>query len=485
MSTWSDPSYSAIARLVGARTGLSFSGARLVDAESGIRRALKKSGLPNISGYLSKLALESRVFDDLVDELTVHETYFFREPGHFELLRHEVMARLERRSRRDVRAWCAGCASGEEAYSVAILFEELDVSAESTVLATDISRAALARARAARYRPWSFRGVDPSILDRWFRRDVDAWVLDPRVVARVDLEHLNLALDSFPSFATRTSGLDFILCRNVLIYLDPAVIERIALRLFESLAPGGLLLPGPSDPPLGHIAPFDTLITPAGLVYRKPGLTEGFAPLFSPSVLSRIPALGAAVEPASVPAPVPVPAYSASPDRSPPPSTTALDGVRRILERNDTAVGSEGEQAERAQQVRDLANRTGSAAAVELCRAAIAAHPLSVELHHLAAMLAIAVGREDDALASLRRTIYLDRTLAIAHFTLGTLHQQRGELVAARRAYGNAHELAAARPSDEPLPLAEGVLASAIVRETEVTLAKLDELLGRAPEEEP
>ncbi|MCK6552389.1 protein-glutamate O-methyltransferase CheR, partial [Myxococcota bacterium] len=342
MSTWSDPGYEAIARLVGARTGLSFSGARLVDAEAGIRRALKRSGLPDLSGYLSKLALEARVFDELVDELTVHETYFFREPAHFELVRHELVTRFERRATREVRAWCAGCASGEEAYSLAILFEELGVPASAPILATDISRAALARARAARYRPWSFRGVDPQILERWFRRDGELWALDPKVVARVDLEHLNLALDSFPSFASRTSGLDVVFCRNVLIYLDPAVIERIAHRLFEALAPGGLLVPGPSDPPLGHVAPFDTLVTPGGLVYRKPGLVDGFAPLFAPSVLSRIPAPRptADAEADTVPSDtVPsdtVPSDTVPSDRSSAPSSAALDGARRLLERRET-----------------------------------------------------------------------------------------------------------------------------------------------------
>lgn len=177
---WSHSTFATVAQLVGAHTGLSFESTRRTDAEAGIRRAMARVGVVDVSRYAELLEAGRMPFDDLVTELTVGETYFFREPAHFEFIQNEVFQDVLDRRGADhaLRIWSAGCATGEEAYSIAIVLEE--AGRRGQVLATDISRAALQRAREAAYRPWSLRGLDEGRLHRFFYQAGDRWLLHAR-----------------------------------------------------------------------------------------------------------------------------------------------------------------------------------------------------------------------------------------------------------------------------------------------------------------
>src|SRR5262249_46874019 len=146
---WSHPGYEALAALLGSRTGLAFIPGRRPQAELGMRKAMGRAGVDDPGRYRDRVAAEPALFDDLVVELTVGETYFYREPSQFEFIRREVLPGL--RAVRDeadpARVWSAGCASGEEAYSLAMLFEDEGLGGRVRLLATDVSRPALARAR--------------------------------------------------------------------------------------------------------------------------------------------------------------------------------------------------------------------------------------------------------------------------------------------------------------------------------------------------
>ena len=130
--SWSTPAFEALASLVGVRTGLAFT-QRESSAELGILRAMARVGESDVGRFLDRLAHEDAVLDDLVNELTVGETYFFREPGQFQLIRAEVLPDIRRRlgAEHVIRAWSAGCASGEEAYPLAIVFEQEGLGASA------------------------------------------------------------------------------------------------------------------------------------------------------------------------------------------------------------------------------------------------------------------------------------------------------------------------------------------------------------------
>jgi chemotaxis protein methyltransferase CheR len=437
--------YDAVLALLGRRTGLAFPPARREAAEAGVARAMGRAGCDDLGVYLARLQAEPEALDDLIAELTVGETYFFREPAQFEFLRRRALPDLWRRGgAAPVRAWSAGCASGEEAYSLAIVLEQEGLGERDHVLATDVSRAALGRARRARYGPWSLRGDGASAARPYLRQEGREFVPIERVRRRVTFAYLNLATDDYPSAATGTAALDFIFCRNVLIYFDAEAARSVARRLFECLVPGGWLFTAAADPPLGAVAPFETVIEGEAVAYRRPEVLRAAAPL-------------AALPPAPEPSPprrrAMVPA--ARPEPPPPEAPHA------------------GPEAE-AERVRALAN-LDPAGAERACAEAASRHTLSAELHYLHAVLLIDLRRDGEAAQALRRAIYLDRTLAAAHLALGAALARLGDPEGARRAFRNARDLCAALPPDAAVPLADGELAGRLAASAATQLAALED----------
>ena len=269
---WSDPAFESVVHLLNARTGLTFGPSAQFSAEAGTRRAMERAGVSDVGTYLEWLHDGKALFADLVDELTVCETFFFRQPAHFELLRKHLLSEIRQRRGPEhrVRAWSAGCASGEEAYSLAILFDQEGILERSYILGTDISRVALEKARAASYGLWSLRGLDDEqLIRRYFNRVGYNEVLKDRVREQVIFIELNLAGRGIQ--ARHLQNFDIIFCRNVLIYFDQQTIARVAERLYETLGDGGWLVTGASDPLLHKYAPFQTVVTNMGAVYRKRG----------------------------------------------------------------------------------------------------------------------------------------------------------------------------------------------------------------------
>ena len=160
----------AVARLVTARHGLSFPAHRLGAIEMGARGAMEKAGITDAADYLAGLAQDGPPLTAIIDELTVGETYFFRDAAQFDLIRRTILPDLARRHGPQPRlwAWSAGCATGEEAYSLAILFEEEGLAGRARILATDLSETALAKARVGIYGAWSLRGPTGPTLARYF-----------------------------------------------------------------------------------------------------------------------------------------------------------------------------------------------------------------------------------------------------------------------------------------------------------------------------
>ena len=472
-TAWSHPALERVARIVGAQTGLSFDSARRTDAEAGIRRAMERVAVADVSHYVELLETGHVPLDDLVTELTVGETYFFREPAHFEFIRKTVFPEVLRRRGGDhvLRLWSAGCATGEEAYSLALLLEEMAVGGH--VLATDISRAALKRAREATYRRWSLRGLDDAFVHRFFREAGDRWLLDARLGRHVTFQFHNLAQSAYPSLPAGIWGMDLILCRNVLIYFDTPSIGRVARGLHHVLADGGWLITGPSDPPLDGLAPFAAVITDAGVFYRKGDSTRRLSipvrdvhePSSSAGVISN----------ASSPALSTPGAQRATTPSASDPLADAREAFTAGHYERVLALTHEAHDAAGAVlHLRAVANAHGSEEAARRAQHTIRRHPLSAELHLVHAVLLLDLKRHADAERALKRVLYLDRSLVIASYLLGATLRDQGRPEEARRAYRNARDLARARPPDDELPFADGERAGAIVAIAEAEIALLD-----------
>jgi chemotaxis protein methyltransferase CheR len=158
----------------------------------------------DLEQYATLIETRQLPIDELVNELTVGESYFFREPQIFDFIRDEVFPEVlaRRGATHTLRIWSAGCASGEEAYSLAITL--IDAGLDGHVLATDLSQRALQRARAATYRRWALRGLESLLIRRCFHEAGNAWTLDPRFRVPVTFEFHNLARDVYPSIAAGT-----------------------------------------------------------------------------------------------------------------------------------------------------------------------------------------------------------------------------------------------------------------------------------------
>ncbi|WP_163870956.1 CheR family methyltransferase [Myxococcus eversor] len=273
---WSHEGFPAVLALVEERAGLAPPSCP-ASAEEGISRAMARAGLSDFDEYRARITSDSAAMDDLLTELTIGETYFFRTPEHFEFLRRVVLPELRERHGPDytVKMWSAACSSGEEPYSMAALLMNEGWGEHMAVYATDVSRTALARARRAHYGEWSLRGPWAERMRVHLRPEGRQYVLSPEVKQRVRFNYLNLALDTWPSPESGIWKLDVVFCRNVLIYFNGSTIEAVARRLHASLGEGGVLFTGPSDPPLGGLAPLEPILTEWGVFYRRlpPGTT--------------------------------------------------------------------------------------------------------------------------------------------------------------------------------------------------------------------
>lgn len=443
MSARGGQGWDELARRIARRTGLA---GLTLDTEN-VRRAAQRAYVdaPPDALFDPESEVGFGAWDALIDELTVRETYFFRHNDQFELLRRRVLPELREHLREHgaLRVWSAGCASGEEAYSLAMLFEQEGLLEHVSVLATDISRAAIERGREARYREWSFRALGPALQEQHFRSEgAQRVVLDP-LRNRVTFRQLNLAEPSYPSVTNDTCAFSLIFCRNVLMFLDVATIAAIAGRLHAALLRGGWLFTGPSDPNLGQYAPFEVHVSPAGLVYRRPA---------HDGALLQSTLLPAAAGPVTLHAPAAQPLerpHSSDPPRDPKHSCA---------------------------EIRATWNALGAEPALARCTKALAHGAAHAELHHLEALLLWELRRFVPAANAMRRVLYLDRSNAVAHFGLAALLERTGDLRAARRSYANALACCDKVPPDYPLPLGDGIVASGLRGEVLRSLRRLDAL---------
>jgi chemotaxis protein methyltransferase CheR len=328
--------------------------------------------------------------------------------------------------------------------------------------------------------------VPDHIVRTYFEQEGNRFALAPAIRDAVDFRYLNLAEDTFPSLSTGIWGMDLILCRNVLIYFDAETVARVARRLIDSLGDDGWLLLGASDPPFGELVPCDVVVTDAGLAYRRRGhgTRRVATPVATtPFVLPPLPKVPALEQPphllATVATHAPVPV---APEQEAP--AGLADAARSYAERDYERAA---EQASRLVQrngsdpapwvvlVRALANRGDMAAAGQMCAAALDRHRTSAELAYLHAVLLSEAGRHAEAVTAVRRALYLDRGLVVAHLALGGALARLGDTEGARRSARNARRLLAGMPPDAIVPASDGEPASRLAEMAKVQLQLLKE----------
>jgi chemotaxis protein methyltransferase CheR len=277
----SEEEFRLLRDLVREHCGLSFRDEQRALMERRLAPRLAVHGLRDFSAY-HRLLRHGRdreaELEEAVDLLTINETYFFREPLQLGALAREILPALarDRARERRLRLLSAGCSTGEEVYTVAILakesglFEGWDVE----VIGVDVSRRCVAQARAGAYGEHAFRAVEAEPARRWCRLVQGKWLVDDAIRRMVRFGHENLLS---PRALAEVPRLDAVLCRNVMIYFDREERRRVLRRLHERLRPGGWLLLGHSESLFDVTADFELVHLGHDLVYRRP-LAAGEAP---------------------------------------------------------------------------------------------------------------------------------------------------------------------------------------------------------------
>jgi chemotaxis protein methyltransferase CheR len=437
-----DPLLASVSEFVALRMGLHFPPERWRDIERGIAAAARELGFPDAETCARALVsapLTHAQIEVLASHLTVGETYFFREKKSFEALEEYILPELLRARRgaeRRLRIWSAGCCTGEEPYSVAMLLDRLIPDAEAwnvTILATDINPRFLRKAAEGVYGEWSFRDTPGWIRERHFKaRRSGRFALDPRIRKRVTLSHLNLADDVYPSLLNNTNAMDVILCRNVLMYFTAERARQVAANFHRSLVDGGWLVVSPTETSNAQFSPFSAVQFPGAVLYRKGGSAAPRVAAFPELKIPSPP------EPAVLQVALPEKAVAAEAAAPPPAPADA---------------------AELARSARSCANEGRLAEAIDWCEKAIAADRLNPAHYYLLATIRNEQGQVDAAAQSLTRALYLDADFALAHFALGNLRLSQGRGRDAERHFTNGLTVLRARAQDEVLPESDGLTA--------------------------
>ncbi|HEU4748378.1 MAG TPA: CheR family methyltransferase [Gemmatimonadaceae bacterium] len=472
---------------------------------SGTKRAMARAAVRNSGEYRRLLDTDESALAALITELTVGETYFLRESGQFDFIRREVLPSLAGGiSDRGITAWSAGCATGEEAYSLAMIAQEANPPLRVRVLGTDVAQSRLAIARQATYGEWSLRGVPEETVHRYFQRRGRKVKVAPLLRSMVEFRSLNLASTDWSRSGIAPRSMDLICCRNVLIYFDADTVARVASKLIESLSDNGWLFLGASDPGLADLVACEVVVTGSGLAYRRKGKGTRGSTAFPRPVDSMFSA-----SPSRVPASVDRTDddYAAFPAWSPPNAESLpLCGATRADRRDpdiDTRAATALVARARAEYmradytraidlarecvtrdthdaegwillVRALANLGLNEEAGLACAAGLDLNRSSAELTCIHAMLLRQSGRNAEALAALRCALYLDRQFAVAHLAMGDVLSVMGDRSGARQSFRNAERLLRDGSDERMVPGSDGLDAGRLLAVVRMQLGLLD-----------
>lgn len=484
---------------VEAETGMDFSGNRASRLADAVDKVLQRRAAPVNLGRLLASSLQRGIFlEQLAAELTVGETFFLRNEHHFQALRDHVVPEIlrENSDQRELRVWSAGCASGEEPYSLAILLHQIlgpHHDWRVSILGTDLNPEFLARARQGVYRPWSFRQTDIQENRTYFTRSGDSYQVAPQVRETVRFAYLNLVKDVYPSPLTGTLGLDLIVFRNVAIYLKPEVTKRIIERFLRALRPGGWLLLGEAEVSLAPTSGFKVRRFDRATLHQKardagPAIDRPRTSMpvladlvVAPSRISKGDPTAAPQRTDFTPAPnlpdwIPLPGKQADGGHA---TESTVQQIERLLAESkfdeaERAIERIGDKPKRAASRFRLTQELLASAAVAKARQmldrCLADEPLMIEAQLLQASFAEEAGDLDKAEQAYRRALYIDRNCPLAHFHLALVRQRKGDVAGAERCVQTTLKLIENTDPHEPVAYGEGVCCGRLKEMAQVIL---------------
>jgi chemotaxis protein methyltransferase CheR len=264
--------FNYIRELVRNQSALALEPGKEYLVESRLEPLAIQEGFPSFQQMVTSLRIGpiGELHRKVVEAMTTNETSFFRDPRLFGMLSKSILPALiaARSSERSLTIWCAGCATGQEPFSLAMLLKDYRPSLDGwniRIIASDISRDVLARAQTGRYSQFEVnRGLPANQLVKYFQKDGSAWELRPEIRRMVEFREHNLIHPW-----SRLPGIQMVLMRNVMIYFDVATKKAILARTSLLLEPGGYLLLGGAESTMGLDDSFELLSLDGAVCFRR------------------------------------------------------------------------------------------------------------------------------------------------------------------------------------------------------------------------
>lgn len=408
----------------------------------------------------------SPLLEHLVSGITIGETYFFRDKRQMDLLQNNLLPRIIKSKRMynnlNLRIWSAGCASGEEIYTMGMMLHELlpDITKWSiSLLATDINLQVLQKAKIGQYNKWSMRSINNYYLKEYFKESNNSYQISEKISDMVDFQYLNLNDDTYPSILNNTNSQDIIICRNVLIYFSNEVVARLMKKFTASLNEDGYLLLGASDP---------VIIEGTNLFFhhndgmlfshcnekiinnQKNYQGSKFSPAVGNTNNSTTQNLKKELKKKS----------QVTVTFTPAPSNNKLQEPSTISQ--ITLLNTKAKEA---------ANQGQLDAAVKYCENCLLLDATNKDTYFTYALTLIELNRLDEAEAAFRKVIFLDRTFVEGHFQLGLLLLKKHQYNAGMKSLYNALKIV---EKNDPAQIVAGSEGLTYKRFSEILKAEIE-----------
>lgn len=457
--------------LIAERAGIYFGPGKHEILKDNLLQRMEDCGLANFSDYFKLLSSPAgtKEFDHLLNVITIPETYFFRDQTQFEALQRVVIPEVLKEKSypgSSLRIWSAGCSSGEEPYTIAMILAANMGGGEYPpiqILATDLSQAALESARRGVYGARSVRDVPKDYLNRFFNQRGDKYSLDESIKRMVEFRYFNLVTTPYP--LKEMSGWDIIFCRNVTIYFEADSTKKVIHNFYQSLRLGGYLFAGFSESLRYLSDEFTTVQVGGTFLYKKEASKKKHKRKTGKTNRGRY-------RPRS--------ATSRRQRKHTPVTDRGTEEIQQVCARaKELLDGGQPQQAgdlltpyleeptvpESVVLLRaEIALNQGDLEkAVQLCDRIIQNEPLSVAGHYLLGIIYRTREEEGRAIEEFKKVLYLESDHALARFNLGDLYSQVGQLEEAKLEYANVVRLLKEVPESFDERLAGGFSPALLV----------------------
>lgn len=446
----------------------------------------------------------------LITLLTNNESYFFRDKQQFNLLRNEILPKIIQRNqiKKTIRICSAGCSTGQEPYSLAILLQELLPDFQQwnvLILGVDINQIALQEAKKGIYASWSFRGVETQIKQKYFKEINNQYHLNQEIKKTVNFQQVNLVKDSFPQQNSELKEMDLIICRNVFIYFDSEAIAKAIHKIYHTLQPLGYLITGHTELAGQDLSLFEIQAFADSIVYQRPAenisdklVQTQIKPtvqspvinrpsnikksvIFSKKLLNKSANLINNVERIQQ-------ILSVAVEPNLPPSNLNSSKKNREAIEEANQYWQQKQYSLAIQKLHEtIANKVDHYEAYQLmaqiyadmgkydeakdyCQQALQIDSLTISPYYLLAQIAEETGNRSEAKKILKQIIYLERDFVAAYLDLSQIYRQEGNRQRALKMQQAALDILKKLPPDTQISVRDNLTTSQLIKELETGL---------------